>query len=330
MGKQLVNIPVVLKAPGKEAGHARCSHSRAAWPSTATAQPRMQPPRGQTRAWPTSPLLSPWSLAGCHHQAAEIPLNRVPNAPSAKQVPAFSQHGLCSSKAKGPRGNRPVDPGDLAPGLPPLLPPAVSPPPAPSPGPLPDPTCAVFHTHTQPCRLPACFLVTGTVTPHLLHDACPRRGAQSATSAGGHVRVSGSGGGHGQDTRSLLGAPQNRPLPNVGPARPSPASELDGLVKPLLVHGLLHLLGLKANKKHRLETGVWHTQLRGVWPRPAGQPSLLAIGRSKGKGTPSGLLDPPLPGRGTWASLLLGAKGEAVLAPRLTPPMTSLPQSEAP
>lgn len=148
------------------------------------------------------------------------------------------------------------------------------------------------------------------------------------------VRVSGAGGGHGRAAQSLLGAPQNRPLPSVGPARPSPASELDGLVKPLLVHGLLHLLGLKANKKHRLEAGVWHTHLRGAWPRLAGQPSLLAIGRSKGKGTPPGLLGLPLPGRGTWASLLLasqglGTKGEALLAPRPKPPMTSLPQSEA-
>ena len=94
VGKQLVNIPVVLKAPGKEAGHARRSHSRAAWPSTATAQPRMQPPRGQTRAWPTSPLLSPWSLAGCHRQAAEIPLNTRSQCPlskaSARVQPAWT------------------------------------------------------------------------------------------------------------------------------------------------------------------------------------------------------------------------------------------------
>lgn len=84
MGKQLVNVPVVLKAPGKEAGRAQHSHSRAAWSSTATAQPSTQPPRGQTRAQPTSPLLSPWSLAGGHRRAAETPLNMHPQCPLSK------------------------------------------------------------------------------------------------------------------------------------------------------------------------------------------------------------------------------------------------------
>lgn len=119
VGKQLVNVPVVLKAPGKEAGRARRSHSRAAWPSTATAQPSTQPPRGRTQAWPTSQLLSPRSLAGCHCRAAETPLNTRSQCHLSKASPAFSRHGLCSSKAKGPRGNRPVSPADLAPGPPP-------------------------------------------------------------------------------------------------------------------------------------------------------------------------------------------------------------------
>lgn len=37
------------------------------------------------------------------------------------------------------------------------------------------------------------------------------------------------------------------------PTRLSPATELDGLVKPLLIHGLLHLLCLKEKDKHRLK-----------------------------------------------------------------------------
>ena len=113
--------------------------------------------------------------------------------------------------------------------------------------------------------------------------------------------MSGAAGDHGRATESA-GGPVEQTIAQCGP---SPASELDGLIKPLLIHGFLHLFGLKAKKKHRLEAGFWHTQLRGVWPRPAGQPSLLAIGRSKGKTTPPDPLGLPLPGRGTWTSLLL-------------------------
>lgn len=72
---------------------------------------------------------------------------------------------VCSSKAKGTRGKRPVDPVDLAPGLLPLLPPAVSPPPAPSPNPLPDSTCAVFCTPSPALQAPPCPMGS-------IHTAC--------------------------------------------------------------------------------------------------------------------------------------------------------------
>ena len=207
MGKQLVNVPVVLKAPGKEAGRAQHSHSRAAWPSTATAQPSTQPPRGQTRARPTSPLLSPWSLAGGHRRAAETPLNMHPQCPLSKASACVQ---LAWSAAPRPREPEERDlwiqstwpracfhcfllRSPLL--LPPLQTPFLT---------LP----ALCSAHPpQPCRplpapwgastQPACFPVTGTVTPHLLYDACPRRAAQSTASAGGHIRMSGAAGDHG-------------------------------------------------------------------------------------------------------------------------------------
>ena len=68
---------------------------------------------------------------------------------------------VCSSKAKGTRGKRPVDPVDLAPGLLPLLPPAVSPPPAPS------------LILLQPQGSPSCLSNTsGTVLPQGLCTCC--------------------------------------------------------------------------------------------------------------------------------------------------------------
>lgn len=57
--------------------------------------------------------------------------------------------------------------------------------------------------------------------------------------------------------RSRPWARLSRQPPLAGPRQPSPATELDGLLEPLLVHGLLYLFCLKEKKQHRLE--AWLT-----------------------------------------------------------------------
>lgn len=84
------------------------------------------------------------------------------------------------------------------------------------------------------------------------------------------------------------------------PARPSPAAELDGLVEPLLVHGLLHLLRLKENRAQ-----TWGG-LRHIPPPPdaadlsqtAGQRSLPRLAARRADGDcvgPTGLATGPSP-----------------------------------
>lgn len=195
-------------------------HSAATAKQPGPAQPQPSPARSLQGARhgrghvPHSCRHGAW--LGGHRRAAETPLNMRPQCPlskaSAHVQPAWSP------QLQG-QGNQRRDlwvqstwpracPHCFLLRSPLLLPPPQAP----------FLTLPVLCSATpQPCRplpapwgastQPACFRVTGTVTPHLLHDACPRRVAQSTTSAGGHIRVSGAGGDHGRATWSLLGAP---------------------------------------------------------------------------------------------------------------------------
>lgn len=110
--------------------------------------------------------------------------------------------------------------------------------------------------------------------------------------------------------------------------RPSPATELDGLVKPLLIHGLLHLLCLKEKDKHRLqeEAGAYTEATWLGGPVPGLPSSGHCQGQQSGKLAKAKRALPGLANGPPWPpSLLLipwgptralGMEAEAHLAPR--------------
>lgn len=101
-------------------------------------------------------------------------------------------------------------------------------------------------------------------------------------------------------TARLRAIPAGAHVPCRGPwpARPSPATQLDGLIKPLLVHGLLHLLRLKGNGEHRLGRRPRATRLL-LASRRGPDPHLLTSGHRQGQQSgrcfPAESLDPPQP-----------------------------------
>lgn len=103
---------------------------------------------------------------------------------------------------------------------------------------------------------PACGPPRGHEAPFLLQTAWPltrrkRVSAEYSGHLGRAVCPACRGHGWGPGARASAADPE--------PARPSPAAELDGLVEPLLIHGLLHLLCLKENRAQTWG-GRQHTQ----------------------------------------------------------------------
>lgn len=257
MCKQLVNVPVVLKAPAKEAGHASCSPQPTA---TRSAQPMAC--RSATEKLGTGAARHPtlWlqSLAGHRRRVAEQPCRtRGPLAPSAK---ASAPHPACAGSVarraqeaglgKSELQVQSPSAGAARPGLLPLLP-------------SDDPTGRPLRSalHGSSCPQPASFPVAGTAEPPFLlfhsmllghtlsrkglrRRAAPHLQAQPCASHAGVCR----------------GPAEHTAAPAPGPARPSPAAELDGLVEPLLIHGLLHLLCLNETRNPDCRRPGAHSQ----------------------------------------------------------------------
>lgn len=208
--KQLVNVPVVLKAPGKKAGHAWRSsqpNSSAQHGVSSTASKELHTGAAHL---PTLVATDPgWVPSpggrGPHGQAIPTPL-------SAKRAPAFSLRGLGSSAAGQEAWPREPQEADLqgqltwppraclaaafcSSPLPlPRCPPcAVSPP---SPQRPAGPASPGGHIHT------ACLLLGHCRALSLPHDACPRRRVSERHLCRWARPV--SGGGRVRATRSLL------------------------------------------------------------------------------------------------------------------------------
>lgn len=246
--EQLVNVPVVLKAPGREEVERRA--------------PRPQPHHSAQRL----PAAATRELTGCRP-----PPHCPPHTPWPGAITAADpvEHGIPTPSQQSQR---------------------------------PHPPARGWRLPSAPG--PACFLLPGLRAPPPEHcsAACTWKGALAERS-GPALPV----------CLPRAEAPQ--------PPRPSPAAELDGLVEPLLVHGLLHLLCLKGTHSTDWGGGQEHTAAPVAGPVPHPPGSGHCSGQQSGGLAEAQRAPPDL---GTRSSSAPGGPTRACLAPdpQLTPNLT--------